>query len=48
MLFNKNDERTSERVLYKTKPNMFLGCKKAIYGVVLLVVVFMESGLFSE
>lgn len=43
MLFNKNDERTSERVLYKTKPNMFLGCKKAIFGVVLLAIVFMVS-----
>lgn len=43
MLFSKNDERTTERVLYKTKPNMFLGCKKAIYGVVLLVIAFMVS-----
>ncbi len=43
MLFNKNDERTNERVLYKTKPNMFLGCKKAIYGVVLLIIVFIVS-----
>ncbi len=43
MLFNKNDESAGERVLYKTKPNMFLGCKKAIFGVVLLVIVFMIS-----
>ena len=43
MLFDKNDERTNERVLYKTKPNMFLGCKKAIYGVVLLIIVFLVS-----
>ena len=48
MLFNKNDERTSERVLYKTKPNMFLGCKKAIYGVVLLVIVFMVSPMIIQ
>lgn len=43
MLFNKNDDRPNERVLYKTKPNMILGCKKAILGVVLLAVVFMVS-----
>lgn len=43
MLFSKNDERANERVLYKTKPNMVLGCKKAIYGVVLLVIVFIVS-----
>lgn len=43
MLFNKNDGRANERVLYKTKPNMFLGCKKAILGVVLLAVVFVVS-----
>ncbi|WP_298523630.1 PH domain-containing protein [uncultured Methanobrevibacter sp.] len=43
MLFSKNDERANERVLYKTKPNMILGCKKAIYGVVLLAVAFVVS-----
>ena len=48
MLFSKNDERANERVLYKTKPNMVLGCKKAIYGVVLLVIVFMVSPLMIK
>lgn len=48
MLFNKNDERTNERVLYKTKPNMFLGCKKAIFGVVLLAIVFMVSPMVIQ
>lgn len=43
MLFSKNDERANERVLYKTKPNMILGSKKAIFGVVLLVIIFMVS-----
>lgn len=43
MLFSKDDERTNERVLYKTKPNMILGCKKVIYGVVLLAIVFYIS-----
>lgn len=43
MLFNKNDSRINEIILYKTKPNMILGCKKAIYGVVLLVIVLYIS-----
>lgn len=43
MLFNRNDKKTNERILYKTKPNMILGCKKAIYGVVLLIIVLSVS-----
>ena len=43
MLFNKNDSKANERILYKTKPNMLLGCKKAIYGVILLVIAFIVS-----
>ena len=42
-MFNKNDDMPNERVLYKTKPNMIFGCKKAIYGVVLLAIVLMLS-----
>lgn len=48
MLFNKNDGRANERVLYKTKPNMLLGCKKAIYGVVLLIVVLFVSPMVIQ
>ena len=48
MLFGKNDERTAERVLYKTKPNMVLGCKKAIYGVVLLAIAFVVSPMVIQ
>ena len=48
MMFNKNDERAHERVLYKAKPNMFLGCKKAIYGVVLLAIVFIVSSMVIQ
>jgi membrane protein YdbS with pleckstrin-like domain len=40
MLFNKNDGKPNDRILYQTKPNMLLGCKKAIYGVILLVIIF--------
>ena len=43
MLFDKNDDITNERILYQTKPNMLFGCKKAIYGIVLLAIVLMLS-----
>lgn len=43
MLLNKNDNRASEITLYKTKPNMVLGCKKAIYGAILLLIVLSVS-----
>ena len=39
MLFNKDDKITNEITIYQTKPNMLLGCKKAIFGVILLIVV---------
>lgn len=39
MLFNKNDKIANEKTIYQTKPNMLLGCKKAIFGVILLIVV---------
>lgn len=45
MLFNNNDGRTTDRILYQTKPNMLLGCKKAILGVILLIVVLSLSPL---
>ena len=48
MLFGKNDEMASERVLYKTKPNMILGCKKAIFGVVLLIIAFVVSPMVIQ
>lgn len=48
MLFNKNDNRPSERILYKTKPNMVLGCRKAIYGLVLLGIVLSVSPMMIQ
>ena len=48
MLFDKNDNRVNEIILYKTKPNMLLGCKKAIYGVVLLAIVLYVSPLLIK
>lgn len=43
MLFDKNDARANDRVIYKTRPNMILGCKKAILGIVLLIVILTVS-----
>lgn len=45
MLFNKSDDSVRDRVIYKTKPNMLLGCKKAIYGIILLAVILFVSPL---
>ena len=45
MLFNKNDGRTTDRILYQTKPNMLLGCKKAILGLIVLILVVSFSPL---
>ncbi len=45
MLFNNNDGRTNDRIIYQTKPNMILGCKKAILGVILLIVILSISPL---
>jgi membrane protein YdbS with pleckstrin-like domain len=43
MLFDKSDARANERIIYKTKPNVILGCKKAILGIVLLIVILTVS-----
>ncbi len=43
MLFDKSDDRPNERILYQSKPNMLFGCKKAIYGLVILGIVLMIS-----
>ena len=43
MLFNNNDEPVRDRVIYNAKPNMILGCKKAIFGVILLVIILSVS-----
>lgn len=43
MLFDKNDGNAYNQVIYKTKPNMLLGCKKAIFGIVLLVIILIIS-----
>lgn len=43
MLFSKNDTKSMDRVIYQTKPNMILGCKKAILGIIILIVILTVS-----
>ena len=43
-MFGKNDNRSNERIIYQTKPNLLFGCKKAILGFILLVIVLSLSG----
>ena len=43
MLFNKNDGRVNDRIIYQTKPNMILGCKKVIFGIVILGIILVVS-----
>ena len=43
MFFDKQDGKTNDKIIYKTKPNMFLGCKKAILGVILLIIILSVS-----
>lgn len=43
-MFRKNDNQSSERVIFQTRPNLILGCKKAILGIILLIFVLFISG----
>ena len=43
-MFKKNDSKANERIIYQAKPNLILGCKKAIFGFILLAIVLGASG----
>lgn len=43
LLFDRNDNQVNERILYQTKPSLLFGCKKAIYGLILLIAVLIVS-----
>lgn len=45
MFFNNNESKVNDRILYQTKPNMILGCKKAIIGVIILIIILNISPL---
>lgn len=43
-MFGKNDNKANERIIYQARPNLILGCKKAIIGVILLIILLFVSG----
>ena len=43
-MFGKNDNQSNERIIYQTKPNLILGCKKAILALILLIFVLFITG----
>ena len=45
MFFNNDDRKSSDRIIYQTKPNILFGCKNAIYGVILLIIIIMLSSI---
>ena len=38
-MFGKKDNQSNERVIYQAKPNLILGCKKAILALILLIFI---------
>lgn len=45
MFFDKKNKKiANERTIYQNRPNMILGCKKAIYGIIVLIILFWISG----
>ena len=45
MLFDKNDRKVNDRVIYTAKPSILFGCKKAILGVILLIIIISLSSM---
>ena len=43
-MFGKKDNQVNDRIIYQAKPNMIFGCKKAIFGLILLLFVLFISG----
>ena len=45
MLFDYEDRKFNDRIIYQTKPNILFGCKKAVYGVILLIIIIILSSM---
>ena len=43
-MFRKKDNQSNERVIYQAKPNLILGCKKAILALILLIFILCITG----
>ena len=52
MLFNKKGSSASEKILYQTRPNMVVACKKVIYASILIAILIFIApiivGFISE
>ncbi len=47
-MFSKKNRKSNERVLYETRPNMVIGCKKAIWGVIVLwIIIYISNPIKS-
>jgi len=44
-MFEKKDSIANDRVIYRDKPNIIFGCKKAIFGFIVLIIVISISSL---
>ncbi len=47
-MFGKKDNQANDRIIYQAKPNMLLGCKKAVFGLILLILVLSVSGAIIQ
>ena len=45
-MFGKNDNQSNERIIYEAKSHLILGCKKAIIGFIILIIILSLSGPF--
>lgn len=48
MLFDKDDKIANERTLYETRPSLLFGCKSAIFGIILLILLMMVTSAAIE
>ncbi len=47
-MFGKKDNKNNERIIYQAKANVVFGCKKVIYGIILLFVLLFLTGIIIK
>ena len=47
-MFGKDNNHTNERIIYQTKSNFIFGCKRAIYGFIILIVLLYLTRLIIQ
>lgn len=48
MLLNKKSSNVSEKILYQTRPNMIIACKKVIYSSILIAILLSLSPILIK